>query len=128
MTQDFTAVVSCGTLATATDTSFTWANSDVVVDSPFTGLHVTHVAIAGCVLNDTRREAATRGIDIAGVRVSVRGGFDVHGAVFAPIEYVVEVDSEAAQAEIDDLIGFVQAIAEIPRALSDSVDVFRADA
>lgn len=128
MTQDFTAVVSWGTLASDSPTAFTWADSDVVVESKFTGMHVSHVAVAGCVLNDTRREAQKRGIPIDGVRVSVRGGFDLDNATYGPIDYVFDVDSPAPTSDVRDLTDYVEQIAEIPRALADSVAVRRVDA
>lgn len=123
---DFTVVVSSGTLATETPSTFPWSGGVVHVDSPFTGLHVTHLAVGGCVLNDTRREAARRGIEISGVRVSVRGDFDLDAARFGPIEYVLEIDSPAHPGEVNALADHVEAIAEIPRALGAAVTVTRA--
>jgi hypothetical protein len=51
-----------------------WTSSGVGVRTDFTGAHLLHLAVAGCVLNDTYREAAALNIEIVGVRVSASGG------------------------------------------------------
>ena len=125
MTEDFSVVVSAGSLATDTPTTFVWPDGRTHVDAPFTGLHVTHLAIGGCVLNDTFREAGKRQVPVDGVRVSVRGGFSLEEAIFGATEYVLEIDSPASAAEVAALADHVEAIAEIPRALAASVTVTR---
>jgi hypothetical protein len=125
MTSDFTAIISYGSLTTSTPSTFAWPGTEVMVDAPFTGLHVAHVAIGACVLNDLRREARRLELPISGVRVSVRGGFDLPGAVFGAIEYILEVDSPAPPDEVTALADFVETLAEIPRAIADSVEVTR---
>lgn len=127
MSAPFTVVVSSGTLVTDSASTFAWAGSDVHVDAPFTGLHVTHLAFGGCVLNDTRREAGKFGVDVRGVRVSVRGDFDLAAATFGPVEYVLEIDSPSAAESVAALADHVEALAEIPRALRDSVPVTRVE-
>jgi hypothetical protein len=53
-----------------------WTPGDVTVEADFTGGHLLHLAVAGCVLNDLYREAAELGIELKGVRVIAAGGFD----------------------------------------------------
>jgi hypothetical protein len=55
-----------------------WTSSGVGARTDFTGAHLLHLAVAGCVLNDTYREAAALNIEIVGVRVSASGG-STHG-------------------------------------------------
>jgi uncharacterized OsmC-like protein len=94
-----------------------WTGAGVTVDAPFTGAHFLHLAVAGCVLNDVYREADARGVPVDGVRVTARGGFDPETWVSSGIEYTVAVDSRARPADIEELLGAVDEVAEIPRAL-----------
>ncbi len=75
----FTAVVSAGSLRPV-DTTATfdhaWTAEGVSVETDFTGAHLLHLAIAGCVLNDTYREASAMGTPVDGVRVLASGDFD----------------------------------------------------
>ncbi len=94
-----------------------WTGAGVTVDAPFTGAHFLHVAVAGCVLNDVYREAQAREVALDGVRVTARGGFDPETWASSGIEYTVAVDSSASPGDIEDLLGAVDEVAEIPRAL-----------
>jgi len=97
----------------------------VSVETEFTGAHLLHLAVAACVLNDTSREAAVRGIDIAGVRVTAAGGFDVDDWTSTGITYSVQVDSSAPAEDLNRLMDQVDQIAEIPRALRAETSVRR---
>ena len=105
-----------------------WTGAGVTVDAPFTGAHFLHLAVAGCVLNDVYREAHARGLAVDGVRVTARGGFDPDSWVSSGIEYTVAVDSSAHPDEIEELLGAVDEVAEIPKALAAGVAVRRAGA
>ena len=94
-----------------------WTGAGVTIDAPFSGPHLLHVAVAGCVLDDVYREAHSRGVAVDGVRVTARGGFDPETWVSSGIEYTVAVDSTVAPGDIEDLLGAVDEVAEIPRAL-----------
>jgi hypothetical protein len=63
-------------------------------------------------------------VDVLGVRVAVTGGFD---AVWAStgIDYAVEVDAAATDAEVAALLDRVEAVAEIPRAITAGAPVVR---
>lgn len=62
---DFDVVVSAGTLRNDTSDAVRfphrWTTEGVIVEAAFTGAHLLHVAVAGCVLNDVYREADAHG-------------------------------------------------------------------
>ena len=102
-----------------------WTSDGVTVQGAFTGAHLLHVAIAGCVLNDLYREAAALGIDLHGVRVSAGGGFDTDTWTSTGISYSVEIVSDAPDDELDRLLAIVDEVAEIPRAVRAGATVRR---
>jgi uncharacterized OsmC-like protein len=102
-----------------------WTPDGVTVEGEFTGGHLLHLAAAGCVLNDLYREAATLGIELAGVRVTAAGGFDTSNWQSTGISYSVEVSSGAPAGQIARLLEVVDRVAEIPRALRAGADVRR---
>jgi len=98
----------------------------VVVDRPvaggggglgFNGGELLHLAVAGCVSNDLFREAAARGIVLT--RVVVRAGGDFAGdpAVSTGVSYSVELEGDADDAALGELVALVDRIAEIPNSL-----------
>ena len=94
-----------------------WTVGGVTVEAEFTGGHLLHLAAAGCVLNDLYREAATLGIELAGVRVTAAGGFDTATWQSTGIGYRVEVSSDAPASQLAHLLEVVDQVAEIPRAI-----------
>lgn len=127
---DYDVVVGAGTMRSAAPGAVVfghrWTSEGVTVDAAFTGAHLLHVAVAGCVLNDVYREAEQRGVAVRGVRVSATGGFDTASWRSTGITYLVEVDSAAPTAEIDLLVEAVDAVAEIPKAIRAGTSVRRA--
>ena len=128
MDESFPVVVSAGSLRSpagdAVQFSHRWTEHGVNLAAPFTGAHLLHAAVAGCVLNDLFREAAGGGIALDGVRVSASGGFtDMWEST--GIDYQVEVDSPASSADLDSLLQQVDALAETPRAIRAGVAVRR---
>jgi uncharacterized OsmC-like protein len=117
----YDVVVGAGTLRSSTNGAVVfghrWTSEGVTVDAAFTGAHLLHVAVAGCVLNDVYREAAARGIALRGVRVSATGDFRPETWESSGITYVTEVDADAPPTEIDQLVQAVDAVAEIPKAI-----------
>ena len=99
MEERFEVAAGAGTLMSASGSAVRfphrWTPGGVTVDAGFTGGHLLHLAVAGCVLNDMYREAAALGIELAGVRVTAAGGFDTGTWQSAGISYTVEVDSGA---------------------------------
>jgi hypothetical protein len=96
----------------------------VSVEANFTGAHLVHLAVAGCVLNDLCREAAGLGVQLDGVRVSAAGGFD-RDWHSTGIDYTVELDSAAEPARLAELLTVVDDVAEIPRAVRGGTPVRR---
>ena len=119
-------MASAGSLRrTGTHLPHRWTEEGVVVETEFTGAHLLHLSVAACVLNDLYREAAARGLQLDGVRVEVRGGFDPQTWRSTGISYAVTLDSpEPAHAQ-DDLLAVVDEVAEIPRALRAGMTVTR---
>ena len=83
----------------------------------FTGGHLLHLAVAGCVYNDLFREAAARGIALTRVSVSADGGFAGDPCASTGIAYRVHVEGDASEAELKQLVAHVEDIAEVPSAL-----------
>jgi uncharacterized OsmC-like protein len=102
-----------------------WTAEGVTIQGAFTGAHLLHLAIAGCVLNDLYREAVARGVDLHGVRVAAGGGFDTDTWTSTGITYSVEISSDAPSDEIARLLAAVDEIAEIPRAVRAGATVRR---
>lgn len=102
-----------------------WTPGGVTVEAEFTGAHLLHLAVAGCVLNDLYREARALGIVLEGVRVVARGGFDNTWASTG-IEYAVELDSSASPEQVRQLLEVIDRLAEIPRAIRTGAPVERA--
>jgi uncharacterized OsmC-like protein len=129
---DFEVVVGAGTLRSTAADAVTfphkWTVEGVTVDAAFTGAHLLHLAAAGCVLNDVYREAENRGIAVRGVRVSASGAFNTETWQSTGISYVVELDTTAPAAAIDELLRRVDSVAEIPKAIRAGASVDRARA
>lgn len=87
------------------------------MESAFTGAHLLHLSIAGCVLNDVYREASNLGVDIAGVKVTAEGDFDREMWQSTGVEYTVEISSEAPESDLDRLLAVVDEVAEMPKAM-----------
>jgi uncharacterized OsmC-like protein len=104
----------------------------LVVDRPadgggrgigFNGGQLLYLAVAGCVSNDLFREARAAGIELARVRVTVRGDFQGDPAVSTDVEYDVEVEGDASRERLEELVRRVDAIAEIPNSLRNGTPV-----
>jgi uncharacterized OsmC-like protein len=108
--------------------SHAWTGAGVTIEASFTGAHLLHLAVAGCVLNDIYREAERVGMHVDGVRVTAQGGFDQETWTSTGIEYLVAVDSRAGAEKIERLLAIVDEVAEIPKALRAGVVVRRSGA
>jgi uncharacterized OsmC-like protein len=124
----FEVVVAAGNLRSDSQTAVhfphRWTEQGVNVEAGFTGAHVLHLSVAGCVLNDLYREAANFGIQVDGVRVLASGGFDDRWPSTG-ITYTVEVSSSASDADVARVIAAVDDVAEIPRAIRAGAPVRR---
>jgi uncharacterized OsmC-like protein len=100
----------------------------LVVDRPaaagggglgFSGGQLLYLSIAACWSNDLYREAATMGIELDGVEVTVDGDFPARGSGSTPITVDLVVRSSAPEDRIGELIAEVERVAEIPRAIRE---------
>jgi len=121
----FEVVVGAGSLRPHGGTAFAhrWTDEGVASDAPFTGAHLLHLAVAGCVLNDVYREAGTLGLTVEGVLVRAGGAFDTDTWSSTGIYYSVEIDSPD---EVTRLLEVVDEVAEIPKAVRAGAVVRRA--
>lgn len=103
--------------------------ASVVVDRPatagggglgFNGGQLFYLSIAACWSNDLYREAATMGITLDAVEVTVDGDFPSRGSGSTPITVEVTVTSSAPEERVRELIAEVERVAEIPRAIRES--------
>ncbi|SEQ44858.1 OsmC family protein [Microlunatus flavus] len=126
---DFSVVAAAGSWrsesGTAVHVPHRWTDEGVTVEAPFTGAHLLHLAVAGCVLNDVYREAARLGVVVDGVRVRANGGFDPGSWRSTGITYAVDLDIPAGPDQRAALLAAVDAVAEIPQALRQGADVSR---
>jgi uncharacterized OsmC-like protein len=129
MEDRFGVAVGAGTMMSASGSAVSfphwWTPGGVTVEAGFTGGHLLHLAVAGCVLNDVYREAAALGIELAGVRVTAAGGFDTAPWQSAGIDYAVEVSSSAPAGQLAHLLQVVDELAEIPQAIRAGATVRR---
>jgi uncharacterized OsmC-like protein len=100
----------------------------LVVDRPaaagggglgFNGGQLLYMSIAACWSNDLHREAATMGIELDGVEISVDGDFPARGSGSTPVTVEVVVRSRAPEEQVRALIAEVERVAEIPRAIRE---------
>jgi len=125
----FSVVVGAGSYRSDDEGAVTfphrWTPDGVTVQATFTGAHLLHLAVAGCVLNDVYREAGALGLPVDGVRVEAVGGFDTGTWASSGIDYRIEVDSAAPASDLAALLERVDAVAEIPRAVRAGATVRR---
>lgn len=129
MGERFTASVGAGTLLDEAPDCLVvphhWTGTGMSVRGDFTGAHVMHLAVACCVLNDIYREAERRGLQVNGVHVTAEGGFHTDTWHSTGVEYAVAIDSALLPETVDRLVGAVERVAEVPRALRQGVGVRR---
>ena len=89
----------------------------------FNGGQLLYLSIAACWSNDLYREAATMGIELDGVEITVDGDFPSRGSGSTPISVDVTVRSSEPEERIRELIAAVEVIAEIPRAIRDATPI-----
>jgi organic hydroperoxide reductase OsmC/OhrA len=85
----------------------------------FNGGQLLYLSIAACLSNDLYREAATMGIELDRVEVSVDGDFPGRGAASTPISVAVQIASSAPRERLEELMAEVERVAEIPRTLRE---------
>ena len=104
------------------------AGATLVVDRPlaagggglgFNGGQLLYLSIAACLSNDLYREAATMGIALDEVEVTVDGDFPGRGAASTAIDAQVTIRSSAPEEQLAALMAEVERVAEIPRSLRE---------
>ena len=83
----------------------------------FNGGELLLLAIGGCYSNDVFREADKRGIAVKNVRVTVSAEWAGDPVRAQNVTFAVEVEADATEAEISDLIRHTDRVAEIPNSL-----------
>ena len=92
--------------------------------SSINGGELLFLSLATCFCNDVYREAAKRRMTVTSVTVDVSGEFGKEGDAGSNITYRVKVDAPGhSQKEIEDLIVFVDRIAEVHNTLRKGVEV-----
>jgi putative redox protein len=89
----------------------------------FNGGQLLYAAIAGCYSNDLYREAATLGLRLTRILVAVDGDFPARGAPSTPITVDLEVEGDAPEDQLRELVTLVDRIAEIPNSIRGSTPV-----
>jgi len=85
--------------------------------SSVTGGELLFLALATCFCNDIYREGARQGITVNSVEVEVEGDFEAERQPASNIVYRVRVDSDASADKLQELIQYVDSIAEIQNTL-----------
>lgn len=123
----YSVVVGAGSLGSRADSArffdHQWTAAGVSVHAEFTGAHLLHLAAAGCILNDTYREAVALDLELRGVRVSAEGDFERNTWRSTGITYAIELDTDASEDEVAELLRRVDEVAEIPKTLRQGAEV-----
>ena len=85
--------------------------------SSVNGGELLFLALATCFCNDIYREAAKRKIEVRSVEVNVSGDFGGEGEPGFNLQYEAKVDANASTEEINDLIEYVDKVAEVHNTL-----------
>jgi uncharacterized OsmC-like protein len=85
--------------------------------SSVTGGELLFLALATCFCNDIYREGAKRGITVKDVEVEVDGDFEAERQPASNIVYRVKVNADASEEKLQELIRYVDSIAEIQNTL-----------
>lgn len=85
--------------------------------SSINGGELLFAALATCFCNDLHREASKRNISVHDVKVDVSGTFGGPGDPARDVVYRVQVQADASQATIDELIRATDSLTEIQNTL-----------
>ena len=114
-----TAVASSGAYSVITDRPAAAGGRGL----GFNGGQLLYAAIAGCYSNDLYREAATLGISLRRVSITVDGDFPKRGEPSTPITVDLEVEGDAPEEGLRELVDLVDRIAEIPNSIRGTTPV-----
>ncbi|MFN6964364.1 MAG: OsmC family protein [Pyrinomonadaceae bacterium] len=91
--------------------------------SEVNGGELLFLALATCYCNDIYREAAKMGVTVRRVAVTVEGEFGGVGEPARGITYAAEVDADASEELIRDLMRHTDRVAEIHNTLRAGASV-----
>jgi len=91
--------------------------------SSVNGGELLMLSLATCFCNDIYREADKRKIPVSAVEVEVTGDFGAEGEPGSNFQYKAHVTADASQQEINDLINYVDQIAEIHNTLRKGISI-----
>lgn len=75
------------------------------------------LALATCYCNDVYREAGKRNIAVKSVAVTVSGSFEKEGQPGTDIRYSAKVDADCSESDLQDLLLYVDKVAEVHNTL-----------
>ena len=81
------------------------------------GGELLFLALATCYCNDIYREATKRNIQVDRVEVEVDGDFGAEGEPAKNVTYRARVSAQASEQEVQDMLRFVDTVAEIQNTL-----------
>jgi uncharacterized OsmC-like protein len=83
----------------------------------YNGGELLFLAIGACYTNDIFREASKRGINVRSVQVDVEGGWGGDPVRAQNVIFSAEVEAEASEKEIMELIQQTNRVAEVHNSL-----------
>jgi putative redox protein len=89
----------------------------------FNGGQLMYASIAACVSNDLYREAATLGIRLSRVAITVDGEFPARGKPSTPITVDVELEGDVSEDRLSELLAVVDSVAEIPNSIRPTTPI-----
>ena len=114
-----TAVASTGPFSLLTDRPVAAGGRGL----GFNGGQLLYAAIAGCYSNDLYREAAAMGVSLRRVAITVDGDFPKRGEPSTPVTVDLEVEGDAPEDRLHELVRLVDTIAEIPNTIRGATPV-----
>ena len=114
-----TAVISAGPFTVIADRPSSGGGGGL----GFSGGQLLYAAIAACVSNDLYREAASLGINLTRVALSVDGDFPARGQGSTPVTVEVDLEGDATEERLRALLAIVDDVAEIPNSIRGTTAV-----
>lgn len=91
--------------------------------SSINGGELLLLALATCFCNDIYREASKRNMAVSRVDVVCTGEFGAEGEPGSNFTYTANVIADAPPSEIEDLINYIDRIAEVHNTLRQGINI-----
>ena len=114
-----TAILSSGPFTVVADRPVAAGGRGLGVN----GGQLMYASIAACVSNDLYREASTLGIRLSRVEITVDGDFPARGQPSTPVSVDVQLEGDADDARLDELLAVVDRVAEIPNSMRGTTPI-----